>query len=58
MKIMVLGIRGLPNVPGGVETHAEHLYQRLVPLGCDIEVLVRSPFVPGGGGSSSVQVSR
>lgn len=43
---MVLGIRGLPNVPGGVETHAEHLYQRLVPLGCDIEVLVRSPFVP------------
>lgn len=46
MKIMVLGIRGLPNVPGGVETHAEQLYQRVAPLGCEVEVLVRSPFVP------------
>jgi glycosyltransferase involved in cell wall biosynthesis len=46
MKVMVLGIRGLPNVPGGVETHAEQLYQRLARLGCEIEVLVRSPFVP------------
>src|ERR1700683_1486228 len=42
---MVLGIRGIPNVQGGVETHAEQLYQRLVALGCDVEVLVRAPFV-------------
>lgn len=46
MRIMVLGIRGMPNVPGGIETHAEQLYQRLAALGCDVEALVRSPFVP------------
>jgi glycosyltransferase involved in cell wall biosynthesis len=33
-------------VQGGVETHAEQLYERLANLGCDVEVLVRSPFVP------------
>src|SRR5215813_7013658 len=46
MKVLVLGVRGLPNVQGGVETHAEQLYGRLVELGCDVEVIVRSPFVP------------
>jgi glycosyltransferase involved in cell wall biosynthesis len=45
MKIIVLGVRGIPNVQGGVETHAEHLYARLAELGCDIEVIVRTPFV-------------
>ena len=45
---MVLGVRGLPNVQGGVETHAENLYERLSRLGCEVEVLVRSPFVPRG----------
>jgi glycosyltransferase involved in cell wall biosynthesis len=43
---MVLGIRGIPSVQGGVETHAEQLYERLAQLGCDVEVLVRTPFVP------------
>jgi len=38
----------MPNVQGGVETHAEHLYKRLSGLGCDVEVLVRTPFVPRG----------
>src|SRR5882724_5705002 len=46
MKIMVLGIRGIPAVQGGVETHAEQLYDRLAKLGCEVEVLVRTPFVP------------
>jgi len=46
MRIMVLGIRGIPSVQGGVETHAEQLYERLAGLGCQIEVLVRTPFVP------------
>jgi glycosyltransferase involved in cell wall biosynthesis len=43
---MVLGIRGIPSVQGGVETHAEQLYERLAHMGCDVEVLVRTPFVP------------
>src|ERR1700761_3503351 len=43
---MVLGIRGIPSIQGGVETHAEQLYERLAHMGCDIEVLVRTPFVP------------
>jgi len=42
---MVLGIRGMPNVQGGVETHAEFLYRQLAQAGCDIEVIVRTPFV-------------
>jgi glycosyltransferase involved in cell wall biosynthesis len=46
VKIMVLGVRGIPSVQGGVETHAEQLYERLAALGCDVEVLVRTPFVP------------
>lgn len=43
-----MGIRGMPNVQGGVETHAEHLYTHLSALGCEVEVLVRSPYVPPG----------
>ncbi len=59
MKILVLGVRGIPNVQGGVETHAENLYERLSRLGCDIEVIVRSPFVPRGRGCfGSVRLRR
>jgi len=46
MRLLVLGVRGLPDIEGGIETHAEHLYPRLANLGCQVEVLVRSPFVP------------
>jgi glycosyltransferase involved in cell wall biosynthesis len=45
---MVLGVRGIPAVQGGIETHAEQLYQRLANLGCKVEMLVRTPFVPPG----------
>lgn len=44
MHVMVLGLRGFPGVQGGIETHAEHLYPRLRDLGCDVEVVVRSPY--------------
>lgn len=43
---MVLGVRSLSGVQGGVETHAEQLYPRLAKLGCDVEVVVRTPFTP------------
>jgi glycosyltransferase involved in cell wall biosynthesis len=46
MRVLVLGIRGMPQVAGGVETHAEHLYARLAQRGCNVEVVVRSPYVP------------
>lgn len=44
IRVMMLGLRGFPNVQGGVETHAEHLSPLLVGLGCDLEVLVRSNY--------------
>ena len=48
IRICVLGIRGIDNVQGGVETHAAELYPRLVPLGCEVIAIVRSPFSARG----------
>jgi glycosyltransferase involved in cell wall biosynthesis len=48
---MMLGLRGFPDVQGGVETHAEHLCPLLVDLGCDITVLTRSVYQPTEIGS-------
>lgn len=42
----MLGLRGFPGVQGGVETHAEHLCPLLAEMGCDVTVLVRSPYQP------------
>lgn len=44
--VMFLGLRGFPDVQGGVETHCENLCPELVKLGCDVTVLVRSPYQP------------
>lgn len=48
MSIMWIGLRGFPDVQGGVETHAENLCFELARLGCEITVLTRSPFHPIG----------
>lgn len=45
MKILVTGLRGFPNVQGGIETHCQHLYPRLVELGCEVTVLGRTPYI-------------
>lgn len=45
-KIFVLGLRGFPNVPGGVEMHCEQIYTRLARMGYDITVCTRSPYIP------------
>ncbi len=45
MKIIVIGIRGIPLIQGGVETHSEELYPRLVRKGCEVTVLRRSCYV-------------
>jgi glycosyltransferase involved in cell wall biosynthesis len=50
LRVTMLGLRGFPNVQGGVENHAENLSFRLVELGCDVEVIVRSPYVPRTSG--------
>lgn len=48
MHIMVIGLRGFPDVQGGIESHAEKLYPLLARWGCDVEVLVRTPYHPPG----------
>ena len=50
MKIAVLGLRGMPDVMGGIETHCEQLYPRMLKLApeLNITVLARSPYVPKG----------
>jgi glycosyltransferase involved in cell wall biosynthesis len=46
LRIMAVGLRGIPDVPGGVETHAENLYPRLAMLGTEVTVLGRRPSRP------------
>ncbi|MCF6209759.1 MAG: glycosyltransferase family 4 protein [Gammaproteobacteria bacterium] len=49
MKIAVLGTRGIPHIQGGVETHCQELYPRLVELGCDVTLFTRKPYIQSGG---------
>lgn len=48
MKIVVTGTRGIPNVMGGVETHCEELFPRIVEKGEDVTVIRRSNYVSDG----------
>lgn len=45
MKIIVTGTRGIPNIMGGVETHCEELFPRVVASGFDVTVIRRSSYV-------------
>src|SRR4030042_2583934 len=46
MKIVVLGIRGIPNIQGGAERHVEELYSRIARRNnIKITVLARTPYV-------------
>lgn len=44
-KIAVLGTRGFPQIQGGIETHCENLYPRIVKKGFDVIVFTRKPYV-------------
>jgi glycosyltransferase involved in cell wall biosynthesis len=44
LHVMALGLRGIPNIPGGVEVHASELYPRLRALGVKVTVLGRRPY--------------
>ncbi len=46
MRVAVIGSRGMPGVPGGIERHVEELYPRLARLGVDITVYARRPYIP------------
>jgi glycosyltransferase involved in cell wall biosynthesis len=46
INVMALGLRGIPNVPGGVEVHASELYPRLQALGANVVVMGRTPYRP------------
>ena len=41
MYVLVAGLRGFPDVQGGIETHCEELYPRLAASGVRVEVLAR-----------------
>lgn len=45
MKIVVTGTRGIPNIMGGVETHCEELFPRIVSKGYDVTVIRRENYV-------------
>ena len=45
MKIVVIGLRGFPNIQGGIETHCEELYPRIAAMGHEVVVVRRSGFV-------------
>ena len=50
MKIMVMGTRGIPHIPGGVETHCEHLYPNMLEGGANsITVIGRSAYIEDKG---------
>ena len=45
LRVMLLGVRGFPDVQGGAEKHVENLAAALAQLGCDVEATVRSCYV-------------
>jgi glycosyltransferase involved in cell wall biosynthesis len=45
-KVIFLGLRGIPEVQGGVETHVAALSVRIAQRGWQVEVLGRRPYLP------------
>ncbi|MDX0832112.1 glycosyltransferase [Sinorhizobium medicae] len=48
-RVMMLGLRGIPNVQGGVEKHVEMLSSRLTGHGWEVEVVGRRRYLPVSG---------
>ncbi len=49
LRVTMLGMRGFPNMQGGVEKHAEKLACALTELGCRVEAIVRNGSVAKDG---------
>lgn len=49
-KLCVTGLRGVPDIMGGIETHCENLCPRLAALDHDLEIVIlaRAPYAPTG----------
>lgn len=45
-KVIFLGLRGIPEIQGGVETHVAALAVRIAQRGWQVEVLGRKPYLP------------
>ena len=45
MKIFVTGTRGVPDIPGGVETHCQNLYPYIAAAGHEVHISRRTPYV-------------
>jgi glycosyltransferase involved in cell wall biosynthesis len=48
-RVLMLGLRGVPDIQGGVEKHVEMLAQELVLRGWDVEVVGRSKYLSKSG---------
>ena len=44
-RIAVIGLRGIPEVQGGVERHCQHLYPRLVRTGYRVTIIGQKPYI-------------
>ena len=49
-RVCVVGLRGIPGVMGGIESHCEQVFPRLKALAqqYDITIIGRRPYIPGG----------
>jgi glycosyltransferase involved in cell wall biosynthesis len=49
-RVCVVGLRGIPGVMGGIESHCEQIFPRLSALSqeFDITIIGRKPYLPGG----------
>ena len=46
MKVFVTGTRGIPDIPGGVESHCQQLYPLIVKQGGhEVKLSRRKPYV-------------
>lgn len=45
IRVAVIGTRGFPGVQGGVESHCQELFPRIVSLGCDVTVFGRKGYI-------------
>ena len=45
VKIFVTGTRGVPDIPGGVETHCQNLYPYIAAAGHEVHISRRTPYI-------------